>query len=96
MAPPLAVVTGGAGFIGSHLCDRLLDAGWRVLALDDFSSGSPQNVQHLESHPRFELMRADVTQPLPPQVAEAERLYNLACPASPAHYQRTPVQTTLF
>ncbi len=95
MAPPLAVVTGGAGFIGSHLCDRLLDAGWRVLALDDFSSGSPQNVQHLESHPRFELMRADVTQPLPPQVAEAERLYNLACPASPAHYQRTPVQTTL-
>jgi UDP-glucuronate decarboxylase len=95
MAPPLAVVTGGAGFIGSHLCDRLLDAGWRVLALDDFSSGSPQNVQHLESHPRFELLCADVTQPLPPRVCEAERLYNLACPASPAHYQRTPVQTTL-
>ncbi|HEX6722043.1 MAG TPA: UDP-glucuronic acid decarboxylase family protein [Burkholderiaceae bacterium] len=95
MAPPLAVVTGGAGFIGSHLCDRLLDAGWRVLALDDFSSGSPYNVQHLESHPRFELLRADVTQPLPPRVCAAERLYNLACPASPTHYPRTPVQTTL-
>ncbi len=95
MAPPLAVVTGGAGFIGSHLCDRLLDAGWRVLALDDFSSGSARNVQHLDSHPRFELLRADVTQPLPARVAEGDRLYNLACPASPAHYQRTPVQTTL-
>jgi UDP-glucuronate decarboxylase len=93
---PLAAVTGGAGFLGSHLCERLLDAGWRVLALDDFSTGDPRNVQHLESHPRFELMRADVTQqPLPPQLAHAERLYNLACPASPPHYQRTPVQTTL-
>jgi UDP-glucuronate decarboxylase len=95
MAAPLAVVTGGAGFIGSHLCDRLLDAGWRVLAIDDFSTGHPHNVQHLESHPRFELVCADVTSPLPQQVAHADRFYNLACPASPSHYQRTPVQTTL-
>jgi UDP-glucuronate decarboxylase len=95
MTAPLAGVTGGAGFLGSHLCDRLLDAGWRVLALDNFSTGDPRNVQHLESHPRFELLRADVTQALPPQLEQAERLYNLACPASPAHYQRTPVQTTL-
>jgi UDP-glucuronate decarboxylase len=95
MAAPLAVVTGGAGFLGSHLCDRLIDAGWRVLALDDFSTGYPQNVQHLETHPRFELLRADVTQPLPAHMAEAERLYNLACPASPSRYQCAPVQTTL-
>jgi UDP-glucuronate decarboxylase len=95
MALPLAVVTGGAGFIGSHLCDRLLDAGWRVLALDDFSTGHPHNVQHLESHPHFELVCADVTSPLPPQVAQADRFYNLACPASPSQYQRTPVHTTL-
>ena len=95
MAAPLAVVTGGAGFLGSHLCDRLIEAGWRVLAVDDFSTGHPQNVQHLESHPRFQLLCGDVTQPLPAQVAEAERLYNLACPASPSRYQRAAVQTTL-
>jgi UDP-glucuronate decarboxylase len=65
------------------------------LAVDDFSTGDPQNVQHLESHPRFELLRGDVTQPLPAHVVEAERLYNLACPASPSRYQRAPVQTTL-
>jgi UDP-glucuronate decarboxylase len=93
--PPLALVTGGAGFLGSHLCERLLDAGWRVLALDDLSTGQMRNVWHLQDQPRFELLRADVTQPLPPTLDEAERVFNLACPASPAHYQRSPVQTTL-
>jgi UDP-glucuronate decarboxylase len=92
---PLALVTGGAGFLGSHLCDRLLGAGWRVLALDDLSTGHPDNVRHLGAHPRFQLLRSDVTQTLPAQAAEARRLFNFACPASPAHYQRTPVQTTL-
>jgi len=92
---PLALVTGGAGFLGSHLCQRLLDTGWRVLALDDLSTGHERNVWHLQDHPRFELIRADVTKPLPAAVTDAERLYNLACPASPAQYQRSPVQTTL-
>jgi UDP-glucuronate decarboxylase len=92
---PLAVVTGGAGFLGSHLCERLHGAGWRVIALDDLSTGHERNVRHLHEHPRFQLMRADITQPLPPEAEDAERLYNLACPASFAHYQQMPVQTTL-
>jgi UDP-glucuronate decarboxylase len=91
----LAVVTGGAGFIGSYLCERLLGSGWHVLAIDDLSTGHERNVRHLHEHPRFSFERADITRGLPPQAAEAMRVYNLACPASPAHYQRTPVQTTL-
>jgi UDP-glucuronate decarboxylase len=94
-ALPLAVVTGGAGFIGSHLCERLIRDGWRVLAVDDLSTGLASNLNGVRDHPRFEFVRADVTQPLPSGVVEAERFYNLACPASPAHYQRSPVQTTL-
>jgi len=84
-------VTGGAGFLGSHLCERLLDEGADVLCVDNFYSGSKDNVAHLLSHPHFELMRHDVTFPL---YVEVDEIYNLACPASPIHYQRDPVQTT--
>ncbi len=93
--PRLTIVAGGAGFIGSHLCDRLIAAGQYVLALDDCSTGSAQQVEHLRGEPRFELRRADIVAPLPPDVVGAARIYNLACPASPAYYQREPVQTTL-
>jgi UDP-glucuronate decarboxylase len=86
------LVTGGAGFLGSHLCDRLLGEGHEVVALDDFSTGSPANVAHLAAHRRFRLIEHDVRQPY--QV-EADRIYNLASPASPPHYQRDPVRTTL-
>ena len=85
------LVTGGAGFLGSHLCDRLIDAGHDVLCVDNFFTGSKENVSHLMSHPRFELMRHDVTFPL---YVEVDEIYNLACPASPIHYQHDPVQTT--
>jgi len=85
------LVTGGAGFLGSHLCERLLDEGADVLCVDNFYSGSKDNVAHLLSHPHFELMRHDVTFPL---YVEVDEIYNLACPASPIHYQRDPVQTT--
>ncbi|WP_028999292.1 UDP-glucuronic acid decarboxylase family protein [Azohydromonas australica] len=85
------LVTGGAGFLGSHLCDRLLEAGHDVLCVDNFFTGSKQNIRHLLSNPHFELMRHDVTFPLYVEVA---RIYNLACPASPIHYQHDPVQTT--
>ncbi|MEN9794042.1 MAG: hypothetical protein RJA17_582 [Pseudomonadota bacterium] len=85
------LVTGGAGFLGSHLCDRLIEAGHDVLCVDNFFTGSKENVSHLMSHPRFELMRHDVTFPL---YAEVDEIYNLACPASPVHYQYDPVQTT--
>ena len=91
----LAVVTGGAGFLGSHLCERLIADGWHVIAVDDFSSGDPENLEALDGHPRFEFIRHDVTLPLPRALAASQRLYNLACPASPQRYQRTPVQTTL-
>ncbi len=85
------LVTGGAGFLGSHLCDRLIAAGHDVLCVDNFYTGSKANVQGLLGHPRFELMRHDVTFPL---YVEVDQIYNLACPASPIHYQHDPVQTT--
>lgn len=84
------LVTGGAGFIGSHLCERLIDAGHDVLCVDNFFTGSRANVLALNGHPRFELMRHDVTFPLH---VEVDQIYNLACPASPVHYQFDPVQT---
>ncbi len=85
------MVTGGAGFLGSHLCERLLDAGNDVLCVDNFYTGTKDNVVHLRSNHRFELMRHDITFPL---YVEVDEIYNLACPASPVHYQFDPVQTT--
>jgi UDP-glucuronate decarboxylase len=85
------LVTGGAGFLGSHLCERLLDAGHDVLCVDNFFTGSKDNIAHLMGNPYFELMRHDVTFPL---YVEVDQIYNLACPASPVHYQFDPVQTT--
>ena len=85
------LVTGGAGFLGSHLCERLLNEGNDVLCVDNFYTGSKENVKHLLAHPHFELMRHDVTFPL---YVEVDEIYNLACPASPPHYQSDPVQTT--
>jgi len=85
------LVTGGAGFVGSHLCKRLLDEGQDVLCVDNFFTGTRENVAELLSHPNFELMRHDVTFPL---FVEVDEIYNLACPASPIHYQHDPVQTT--
>jgi UDP-glucuronate decarboxylase len=85
------LVTGGAGFLGSHLCDRLLRDGHDVLCVDNFFTGSKQNIAHLRDEPRFEVLRHDVTFPL---YVEVDEIYNLACPASPIHYQTDPVQTT--
>lgn len=85
------LVTGGAGFLGSHLCERLLDSGHDVLCVDNFFTGSKRNIEHLLANPRFEVIRHDVTFPL---YVEVEQIYNLACPASPVHYQFDPVQTT--
>ncbi len=85
------LITGGAGFLGSHLCDRLIEAGHDVLCVDNFFTGTRQNILHLLSNPHFELMRHDVTFPL---YVEVDQIYNLACPASPIHYQFDPVQTT--
>lgn len=85
------LVTGGAGFIGSYLCERLLDEGAEVLCVDNFFTGTRSNVAHLMDNPRFELMRHDVTFPL---FVEIDQIYNMACPASPIHYQFDPVQTT--
>jgi UDP-glucuronate decarboxylase len=86
------LVTGGAGFLGSHLCERLLREGHHVIALDNFSTGTRANVRHLIRHGSFELVEHDVTRPFDVRV---DRVYNLACPASPVHYQRDPIQTTL-
>jgi len=85
------LITGGAGFIGSFLCERLLEAGATVLCVDNFFTGTRMNVSHLIGHPRFELMRHDVCFPL---YVEVDEIYNMACPASPVHYQFDPVQTT--
>ncbi|QNM96176.1 UDP-glucuronic acid decarboxylase family protein [Chitinimonas koreensis] len=91
MDDPRILVTGGAGFLGSHLCDRLVASGRDVLCVDNFFTGSKRNVAHLIGQPHFELMRHDVTFPL---FVEVDRIFNLACPASPVHYQYDPVQTT--
>ncbi|WP_024973409.1 UDP-glucuronic acid decarboxylase family protein [Ralstonia pickettii] len=85
------LVTGGAGFLGSHLCDRLIEQGHEVLCVDNLFTGAKQNIEHLLDHPHFEFMRHDVTFPL---YVEVDQIYNLACPASPIHYQHDPVQTT--
>lgn len=85
------LVTGGAGFLGSHLCERLINDGNDVLCVDNFYTGNKVNISHLLKHPTFELMRHDVTFPL---YVEVDQIFNLACPASPIHYQRDPVQTT--
>ena len=85
------LITGGAGFLGSHLCERVLASGADVLCVDNFFTGSKSNVAHLMNSPYFEMMRHDVTFPL---YVEVDRIYNLACPASPVHYQFDPVQTT--
>ena len=86
-----ALVTGGAGFIGSHLCERLLSDGYDVLCIDNYYSSTKDNIAHLLGNPRFEVIRHDVTFPL---YVEVDEIYHLACPASPIHYQRDPVQTT--
>ncbi len=88
---PRVLVTGGAGFIGSHLCEKLLQEGNEVICLDNFFTGSKQNVMHLLDDHRFEILRHDITFPL---YVEVDAIYNLACPASPIHYQNDPVQTT--
>jgi UDP-glucuronate decarboxylase len=85
------LVTGGAGFLGSHLIDRILADGHEVLCIDNLFTGTKRNIEHLHSNPRFEFMRHDVTFPL---YVEVDEIYNLACPASPIHYQHDPVQTT--
>eukprot|EP01036_Dinobryon_divergens_P059671 gene59671-79607_t len=85
------LVTGGAGFLGSHLCERLLAEGNEVICADNYFTGSKENVAHLLGNPYFELIRHDVTFPL---YIEVDQIYNLACPASPVHYQHDPVQTT--
>src|SRR6266700_4826796 len=84
------LVTGGAGFIGSHLCDRLIAEGQEVICVDNFFTGRRENILHLLDHPRFELLRHDVIEPI---MVEVDQIYNLACPASPVHYQYNPVKT---
>ena len=84
------LVTGGAGFIGSHLCERLINEGNEVICLDNFFTGSKSNIIHLLKHPYFELVRHDVTMTY---FAEVDEIYNLACPASPIHYQYNPIKT---
>ncbi len=85
------LVTGGAGFLGSHLCEKLLESGSQVLCVDNFFTGARRNIEHLLDHKHFELLRHDISHPL---FVEVDEIFNLACPASPIHYQRDPVQTT--
>ena len=85
------LVTGGAGFLGSHLCDRLVKEGNDVICLDNLFTGSKNNIRHLLGNPYFEFIRHDVTVPI---VVEVDQIYNLACPASPVHYQYNPIKTT--
>ncbi|SMF66008.1 UDP-glucuronic acid decarboxylase family protein [Pseudobacteriovorax antillogorgiicola] len=84
------LITGGAGFLGSHLCDRYIEDGWDVICMDNFHTGSKNNIQHLRDHPRFELVRHDITEPF---MAEVDLILNFACPASPVHYQSNPIKT---
>lgn len=84
------LIAGGAGFLGSHLCERYLDAGWQVICLDNFFTGRRENVRHLLSHPHFELVRHDIVEPYK---AEVDLVMNFACPASPVHYQSNPIKT---
>ncbi len=84
------LVTGGAGFIGSHLCDKLLEQGNHVICLDNFFTGSRKNVTHLFGNPEFELIRHDIVEPI---ILEVDQIYNLACPASPIHYQYNAIKT---
>ena len=84
------LITGGAGFLGSHLCDRLIEQGHDVICLDNFFTGHKENIRHLAAHPNFELMRHDVVDPFK---VEVDQIYNLACPASPVHYQFNPIKT---
>ena len=84
------LITGGAGFLGSHLCDRLIAAGQEVLCLDNFFTGSRENIRHLLGNPHFEYIRHDITNPI---YIEVDQIYNLACPASPVHYQYNPIKT---
>jgi len=84
------IVTGGAGFVGSHLCERLIAGGHEVICVDNFYTGRKTNIAHLLDHPRFDVVRHDVTEPL---VLQADQVYNLACPASPGHYQADPIHT---
>jgi UDP-glucuronate decarboxylase len=91
LSDPTTLITGGAGFLGSHLCDRLMADGHEVLCVDNFFTGGKDNIRHLLGHKRFELIRHDVWLPL---YVEVDRIYNLACPASPVHYQNDPVATT--
>ena len=86
-----ALVTGGAGFVGSHLCERLIQRGYEVLCVDNFYTGSRRNIARLLEIPSFEVMRHDIIFPL---FVEVDEIFNLACPASPIHYQNDPVQTT--
>ena len=85
------LVTGGAGFLGSHLCDKLISEGNKVICLDNFSTGSKENISHLLNNKYFQIIEHDVTLPI---FKEVDQIYNLACPASPVHYQSDPIKTT--
>ena len=84
------LITGGSGFVGSHLCERLINDGNEVICLDNYFTGSKKNIDHLINHPHFELVRHDIIEPY---YAEVDQIYNLACPASPIHYQYNPIKT---